>query len=283
MTVGLPETAVNAEGRNQRERFARCGNVTYDARMSATIHVHMLPELVRREDLAEGVVVVIDVLRATTTMLAALVAGAKEVIPCRTTDETRAAAGKLPPGSYLLGGERQGVLIPGFDLDNSPRGYTPERVAGKTLIFTTTNGTRALHHAALADTVLIGAFVNRAAVIARLRQAQQPLHLLCAGTDGHLTAEDILFAGSVAGELLRDGHRVTLDVSTEMAVRFAERRTSSSESILETLRESRGGTNLIELGYDADIVFAATPDRTSLVPAWDARSNRIANPGERPA
>src|SRR5690242_5734390 len=112
--------------------------------MSRPILVHLLPTLFEPADLRGGVAVVIDVLRATSTIVQALAAGATSVVPCGEIDEARAIAAKAAPGSVLLGGERKGVTIPGFDLGNSPGDYTSDVVTGKKLIFTTTNGTRAL-------------------------------------------------------------------------------------------------------------------------------------------
>src|SRR5687768_3032349 len=124
--------------------------------MPRTLDVHFLPELTSPEELAGGVVVVIDVLRASTTITYALAAGARELIPCLEIDDARAAATKLPPAQVVLGGERQGLPIAGFDLGNSPRDYTPERVGGKTVVFTTTNGTKAMLQCRQAARVLIG-------------------------------------------------------------------------------------------------------------------------------
>ena len=115
--------------------------------MTKTLNVHALPKLVEPKDLADGTVVVIDVLRASTTIIAALEAGAVEVIPCLEIDDARRVAAQFPAEEVILGGERQGLPIEGFDLGNSPEDYTPYAVAGKTLVFTTTNGTRAMIHA----------------------------------------------------------------------------------------------------------------------------------------
>src|SRR5262245_61680075 len=128
------------------------------------ILVHLAPELVAPERLAGGVAVVVDVLRATTTIAHALAAGCAGVRPCATADEARRLAGSLPAGKVLLGGERDGKPLPGFDLGNSPGEYTPARCRDRTLVLTTTNGTRALLHCAAAERVLTAAFVHFSAV-----------------------------------------------------------------------------------------------------------------------
>ena len=124
------------------------------------IHAHFLPRLTTPDALVGATVIVIDVLRATTTITAALAAGAERVIPCGELDDARRVreelAGGRPPVSALLGGERGGLPIAGFDLGNSPAEYTPERVAGRTIAFTTTNGTQAMLHCRQAGRVLSG-------------------------------------------------------------------------------------------------------------------------------
>src|SRR5919201_7009620 len=93
------------------------------------VQVHLLPQLIPPGRLAGGVAVVVDVLRATTTIVHALAAGCVAVRPCATVEEARALADRLPAGKVLLGGERQGLPLQGFDLGNSPREYTPGRCA----------------------------------------------------------------------------------------------------------------------------------------------------------
>src|SRR5215471_15948471 len=109
--------------------------------MSRPILVHLLPTLVEPAELRDGVAVVIDLLRATSTIVHALAAGAKAVVPCGEIDEAWQVAARSQPGSFVLGGERGGLKISGFDLGNSPSEYTREAVAGNRVIFTTTNGT----------------------------------------------------------------------------------------------------------------------------------------------
>ncbi len=238
----------------------------------------MLPALAVPEELAGGAAVVIDVLRASTTMIHALAHGAARIIPCESVAEAHAVAARFPRQDVLLGGERGGVKIDGFDLDNSPRCYTPEVVAGKTIIFTTTNGTVALRRAARADTVLVGALVNLRAVLTRLQDYPGPVHLICAGTDGRLTAEDILCAGLLARGLVaaEEGReRRRCDVPAEMAIDFARRRGGSAAEILRTLRESLGGRNLLELGFEEDIRIAARIDSHPVVPAYDRWAGEV--------
>src|SRR5262245_51883162 len=165
------------------------------------VQVHLLPELAPAGRLAGGVAVVIDVLRATTTIVHALVAGCSAVRPCAEIDEAQTLAGSMRAGRVLLAGERGGAPLPGFDLGNSPAEYTPKTCKGCTLVLTTTNGTRALIRAAEAERALVAAFVNYSAVCEQLRQDPRPVHIVCAGTEGEVALEDTLLAGAIVDDL----------------------------------------------------------------------------------
>jgi 2-phosphosulfolactate phosphatase len=167
-----------------------------------------LPALARH-DLRDTACVVFDVLRATSTIVTALHHGAKAVIPVAEISEALALRQKQP--GVLLGGERDGVKIRAnqtgggdFDLGNSPREYTPEKVRGKTIVSTTTNGTRALRACAGAQTVLAASFLNLTATAKFIRRLQPvELLLVCAGTRENMADEDVLAAGALC-ELLSD-------------------------------------------------------------------------------
>jgi len=161
-----------------------------------------LPALARR-DLRDAVCVVFDVLRATSTFVTALQNGAKAVVPVSEISEALAWRQKEP--AVLLGGERDGVTIRAdltcgvdFDLGNSPREYTPEKVRGKTIVSTTTNGTRALRACAGAQTVLAASFLNLTATVAFIKKLQ-PVRVVpvCAGTHENTALEDVLAAGAL--------------------------------------------------------------------------------------
>jgi 2-phosphosulfolactate phosphatase len=160
--------------------------------------------LLPQRNLEDVVCVVFDVLRATSTMIAALANGAERIVPVSEIAEALAWKQKEP--GVLLAGERDGVRIRAdrtgsvdFDLGNSPREFTPDRVTGRTIIMTTTNGTRALRACAGAREVLLGAFLNLTATLAHL-QRRKPARLLlvCAGTGDQASFEDALGAGALA-------------------------------------------------------------------------------------
>jgi 2-phosphosulfolactate phosphatase len=226
------------------------------------VHVHLLPILVPPRALTGGVAVVIDVLRASTTIIHALAAGCTAVRPCAEVEEARELAGQMRAGRVLLGGERDGVAPPGFDLGNSPKEYTPSVCRGCTLVLTTTNGTRALVRAAEAERALIGAFVNFSAVCEQLQQDSRPVHIICAGTDGEATLEDTLLAGALV-DFLCDVVEARLNDSARLAWDCFE---THGRVLLGALELSRGAVNLRRLGYDEDIRAAAQVDQFALVP-----------------
>lgn len=242
--------------------------------MTIDVRVHLLPQLFEPAELAGGVAVVIDILRATTTIVHAVNAGVQRVVPCAEVETARQLAAQFPAGSVLLGGERRGERIAGFDLDNSPLKYTPDVVRGKSLIFTTTNGTRALERCKQAERILIGAFVNRAALLAQLQAESRTVHLVCAGTAGGITSEDALFAGAIAYALLTPGSPAP-DDQTQLAIALWQACLDDPGELLRTLRQSRGGRNLLELGYAADIDRAAQCDLFSDVPEFDLAAGQI--------
>jgi 2-phosphosulfolactate phosphatase len=227
-----------------------------------SIHVHLSPALVAPERLAGGVAVIVDVLRATTTMIHALAAGCDCVRPCATVEEARHVADYLPAGKALLCGERDGMKVPGFDAGNSPREYTAKSCKGLALVLTTSNGTRALLHAAQAERVLLAGFVNYSAVCELLRCEQRPVHILCAGEAGGVSLEDTLLAGALVDYcvalpdvIVDDGARLAWDCFEH-----------HGRHLEEALRLSSGGTRLLLLGYDEDIRACARVDVYHLVP-----------------
>lgn len=143
--------------------------------------------------------VVVDVVRASTTIVAALAGGASAVVPVASVEEARAQARRWPPGTALLGGERGGDPPPGFECGNSPAEYGADRVRGRPVVFTTTNGTRALVAVRRAARVAVGGFVNAAAVV-RWAGAG-PILVVCAGEQGRFCLEDAVCAGLLAGRL----------------------------------------------------------------------------------
>jgi 2-phosphosulfolactate phosphatase len=240
------------------------------------ISIHKHPPLVPAETLAGSAVVVIDLLRASTSICWALANGARDVRPFAEVDDLLHAAAELGRANVLLGGERGGVRIDGFDLGNSPAEYTPERVSDKSVLITTTNGTRALWHARLAKRIVVGCANNRAAVAEALRYEAE-VHILCAGTDGEPSAEDELAAGAIGDLLAQPKSDVPVEVSRwRQLLRTAEAagRTPSEQFAL-ALAEIKHGQTLLRLGFGDDLPRCAALDVLEVVPEFDPASGRI--------
>jgi 2-phosphosulfolactate phosphatase len=200
--------------------------------------------------------VVVDVLRATSTMSQALAAGYRRVLCCAEVDDARALAG---PG-VVLGGERNAVRIPGFDFGNSPSEFVGEPV-GDTLVLTTTNGTRLLLEAASrCDVVLVGSLLNLDAVVAAVRATKgESVAVLCAGVAGEFALDDAYAAGRIAEAL--DGGETD---SAAAAIRLA--RTFSSPD--EGLGASKSAANLRRAGLEEDITWCARESVLDVVPRY---------------
>jgi 2-phosphosulfolactate phosphatase len=226
------------------------------------VQVHFLPEWVPEGRLSGATAVVVDVLRATTTILHALSAGCLSVRPCLEVEEARVLAGEMRAGRVLLGGERGGKPLPDFDLGNSPLEYTKQVCQHNTLVLTTTNGTRTLLRAAEAEQVWLAAFGNFSAVCEQLRDDARPTHILCAGSEGEVSMDDIILAGALV-DFLCDVANVRLNDSARLAWDAFE---NHGSMLLEALELSQGGAVLRELGYDDDIRAAAEVDRFTFVP-----------------
>lgn len=226
------------------------------------VQVHLTPELVPGGALAGSLAVVVDVLRATTTIVHALAAGCSEVRPVADLDEARKLAGSMRAGKALLGGERGGKPLPDFDLGNSPGEYTAKNCKGTTLVLTTTNGARAIERAAEAERTLVAAFVNFSAVCEQLRLDRRPLHIVCAGQSGAPTLEDTLLAGALV-DCVCEEMETRLNDSARLAWDCFE---NHGRVLAGALEISASGVDLVKQGYADDLAAAAAVDRFNLVP-----------------
>lgn len=232
---------------------------------SPRVFVHLLPTLIPPGTIDGRVAVAIDVLRATTVMVRALGAGVSAVYPCVEIDEARAVAAGFPAGGALLGGERQGLPIDGFDLGNSPDDYTPERCRGKALVMTTTNGTRAIAACLPANVVLVSSFENAGATVGAAWDAAaagRDIHLVAAGTDGHISFEDTLLAGALLASLEKLGARAANDQAL-IASGFwsdAARSLADGATLESLIRLGRGGRRVAEIGLEPDLAAVSRRD-----------------------
>ena len=210
-------------------------------------------------------VVVIDVLRATSTMVHALAKGARRIVPVTTVEEAVRKAEELGRDAVLLCGERDCQRIRGFDLGNSPEEFTSERVAGRTLVMSTTNGTPALLAAAGSAERLVGALLNAGAVAQRIAVAERDALILCSGREGRFAYEDAFCAGLVLRRLRRLRPRVRTDDAGRAALRLLGRGQGSPAPVL---RRSAAARRLLELGLGQDVQFCAQVDLHDVLPVF---------------
>jgi 2-phosphosulfolactate phosphatase len=218
-----------------------------------------LPLLLTSEYADNRAVVVFDVLRATTTMAAALKSGAKEIRTYPTLEEADLHA-RLCRDKRLLVGERICIPPGGFDLGNSPGDFTPARCADATLFMATTNGTRALLSARQAEKIYICSLVNAAATAKQLLENNLPITLLCAGTQGNIALEDAIGVGCLIERL--GGVSLKMDDASKLA--FAAWM-QSKNNLPEVLAATHGGQNIVRVGLGKDIDFVAQVDSIDIV------------------
>ena len=202
-------------------------------------------------------VVVIDVVRATTTMVEALAQGARAIYPTASTEEAVRLATSLGRDDTLLCGERKGVKVEGFDLGNSPTEFSSEVVGGKRLVMSTTNGTGTVVKVQEAERVLAGAFTNLSAVVDAVREADH-LVLVCAGRVGRFSLDDALCAGHLLRRL-GEGH--DLNDAARAVSALAEVVTPDAAF----LRSTEAGKALEEIGLDEDLDVCGQVDRYAVV------------------
>lgn len=169
------------------------------------------------------------------------------------------------------------MLIPGFDLGNSPREYTPERVRNREVIFTTTNGTRAVFAAVAggASRILIGCLANLSALCSSLIADARHVHILCAGTNGEVSMEDVLCAGAVVARLREAGFAHGSDDQSRIAERVYRSAAAEPDGLMRAMLESHGGRNLARIGLGEDVRRCAEIDRLPVVPAFDPAAGTL--------
>jgi len=207
--------------------------------------------------------VVIDVLRATTTIVTALKNGAREVIPVATVDFAMKVSGNNFGGMNLLGGERNTKMIEGFNLGNSPLEYKEEIVNGKTVILYTTNGTRAIVKAKFSENLFICCFNNLTAVASHLVTLNKDVEIICSGTNGFFSMEDVVCAGKLIAEMMKAMPDIQLYDSAKASLTISK---SFGKSILKLLRETEHGKLLLENGFEDDLKYCSKLSNIDTIP-----------------
>ncbi len=227
----------------------------------AKLHVLARKEDLLEERLAGKAVVVVDVLFATSSIVTALAHGATEVIPTLDGEAALAAAAGRPAGSYVLAGELDAVTLPGF-AHPTPLSLLERGLAGKTLVYSTTNGTVALARSRGAEAVYAGALLNGEALARRLVETSrgETVLVVCAGSGGGFNLEDFYAAGHLVSLLVRTGAYAPTDAA--LAARLLHDRTDA----LECLSAGRVGRMMRERGLEAEVAYAARKGRYETVP-----------------
>jgi len=226
------------------------------------VHVALTPADAAGLALDGWTAIVVDVLRATTTVVAACAAGCARIIPVADPRSALARAAELPPEAVLLAGERGGEPIAGFQLGNSPLEYTPERVRGRTILLTTTNGTAAMLGAALAGAAAVAALTNVSAAAEWALAQGRDLAVLCSGDDGAFSLEDAVCAGLLVSRVA-SAPGVELSDAAVAAWRLGEYYASRLGDLRHSSRWAR---RLSRLGRSADVDACLSRDTTRIVP-----------------
>jgi len=221
------------------------------------VSVCLSPLLVNLHDFKGKIAVVVDVLRATSTIITAFEYGVKSILPVDSIDVCRDFQLK----GYIGAAEREGKKVKGFELGNSPFDYFNPCYAGKKIVFTTTNGTRTISTIKKADRIIFGAFVNLDKVAVYLHSINKDIVIVCAGWEGEINLEDTLFAGALISKLessyLREGDAAAL------AIKLYEQ---SREDLSGFLEESTHVRRLKKLGLQKDIDFCLTLNKYEIIP-----------------
>ena len=220
------------------------------------VEICFSPELIHLHELQGKIVVVVDIFRATSTMVAALANGISEIKTCADLEECRAMASL----GYLIAGERNGITAEGFQLGNSPLAYLSQNYQNQKLAMTTTNGTLAISKSTGADEILIGAFPNLQATVGYIQSRDKDVLIHCAGWKGKFNLEDSLYAGALVKAL-----EATHEAEDDAAIAMKSLYEKEGHDLKGFLSQASHAKRLQNHNIDSDIDFCLTPDLFSLV------------------
>jgi 2-phosphosulfolactate phosphatase len=221
----------------------------------------LFPEILTKENY---IVVLVDILRATTTICTAFENGVQAIIPVATIEEAK----QLKDQGFLVASEQDGKKLDFADFGNSAFSFTRDRIAGKTLVYCTTNGTRALEMAKHSEQIVIGAFINLSALSQWLIDKKKNVVILCSGWKNKFCIEDTLFAGALSSRLLNTGKFITNCDSTYASIDLWN---LAKSDILEYIEKASHRHRLKRLGLDDVIPYSFTTDQTKVVPVFDGK------------
>ncbi len=238
-----------------------------------SIRIFEIPEHAKPSELTGSVSIVIDVLRATSSMATALNNGCNEIYPVVDVQDAFVLREELLPQSVKLCGERNGVKIEGFDFGNSPLEYQRSIIKDKTLVWTTSNGTKAMQHALSAEWIYIASLLNLSTIAKTAAGHAQNVNILCAGTNGESTLEDTVCAGLLAREIVNIDEQFHLDEFTISLIKQAE---LYECDMFNMMLQSKHGRYLQEIGFETDLHFCSQKDYYDLNMVFDKRVVKLA-------
>jgi 2-phosphosulfolactate phosphatase len=227
------------------------------------VEVYLAPAEADRATLDGRQIVIVDVLRSCTSIAVALEKGAAKIIPVATVEEATKLAQTLDPKSRVLSGERDGKKVGGFDLGNSPRDYTKQRVEGKTLIFASSNASPLMAGYLGGREQRLLSYVNLSAIVDAVQHAALDLAIVCAGKSGRFSLEDAACAGALVAKLSETVIGLERNDAAELVMEYDRVHGGDVEGIL---RRCEHGRYLIELGFEEDLPVCARIDSVPVVP-----------------
>ncbi|WP_457654298.1 2-phosphosulfolactate phosphatase [Rhodocaloribacter sp.] len=230
------------------------------------IEVFLTGQTLTDEDVRGYTVVVIDVLRTSSTIATALSNGARAVVPVADMAEAGKIAANLDQASFLMGGERSGKKIEGYHLGNSPLEYDRATVADKTIILNTTNGTNTILHAREAEHLVVGCFLNAQRVVDFAREKGRDVALVCAGWRNRISLEDTLCAGLMLHRLWDGREPAAVSDSAHIAFTLFQ---NDGGNLHEAVEHCNHAQRLSEIGLHADVNYCTRVDALPVLPCFD--------------
>jgi 2-phosphosulfolactate phosphatase len=225
--------------------------------------VHVSPANLDELYFTNKTIVIIDVLRASNTIITALNNGARDIVPVASIEFAVKISGGMFGGQTLLGGERNTIKIDGFALGNSPKEYTEGIVSGKSIVFYTTNGTKAITKAKFSENLYICSFSNISALAVHLVRLNLDFEILCAGRNNSFSMEDSVCAGKLIALIQESGKELILNDSSTACLSLYK---TYGSDIFEMLKISDHGKLLIENGFEEDIKICSKVDNIKVIP-----------------
>lgn len=242
------------------------------------VEIALLPNEILDKDISNHLVVIIDILRASSTIVTALSEGANSVIPVYSIEKAIKVSEDLCSKQVFLCGERNGLKLPGFCLGNSPLEYIGMHIKGKIIILSTTNGTKALQLSRKAAKVIIGCFLNIGAVVSYCQNYNKNILMVCAGDRGNISLEDTVCAGMMKYliENINDRKNSSLFSNDDGQIAYFLYR-KFKDDLIKILETSIWGKKLKEKGFAKDLIFCAQKNLYKTVPALESDRLVVAN------